>query len=256
MSRATGIGIDRRLDIEWLDAVAAQVAAGHDVAATRARLFEILDGVVAGGSKRGAACSKTVGVLSRTWANVPAELVPFRDRGLNILPSLFPPERLALHWGMLLAGYRFFGDVAANSGRLLSLQGSLTLSQLTRRLRESWGERSTLNRAAQRAVRSMVQWGVLRDSEDRGVYVSALSTTNVSDPVAELLLEALLINTPRISMSFDQLVGHPAFFPFKLQIGAHHLRNAEQFDVDRQSLDVDVVSLRRTIQTPKQVRLM
>ncbi len=242
MNRITGIGLDRRLDLEWLDAVAAQVAAGHDVAATRAKLFEVLDGKVAGGSKPGTACHKTVGVLSRTWVNVPAELVAFRDHAAKLLPSLSPRERLALHWAMLLAGYRFFGDVAENAGRLLLLQGSLTLSQLTRRMRETWGERSTLNRATQRAVRSMVEWDALADTADKGVYAQSPRRVAVHGQLAMLLLEGLLRHADK-AVPVDQATSHPAFFPFDVSLRAHELRQSLRFEVHRQGLDVDVVGL-------------
>lgn len=237
-----GIRLDRRLDLEWLDAVAAQVAAGHDVAATRAKLFEVLDGKVAGGSKRGTACYKTVSVLSRTWANVPTEMVAFRDHAVKILPSLSPRERLALHWAMILAGYQFFGDVAGNTGRLLSLQGSLTLSQLTRRMRENWGDRSTLNRATQRAVRSMVGWGALVDTGDRGVYSQSSRQVTVLGELALLLIEALLFHAGEV-MPIDQVVRHPALFPFDVNLRVHDLRQSPRFEVHRQGLDTDCIKL-------------
>jgi hypothetical protein len=243
VSRRTSIGLDRRVDMEWLDAAAAQVAAGHDVAATRAELFEALEGKIAGGSKRGSACYKTVCVLSRTWANVPTDLVGFRDRALKILPSLSSRERLGLHWAMLLAGYQFFGDVAGNTGRLLTLQGNLTLSQLTRRMRETWGDRSTLNRATQRVVRSMVEWGALIDTEQRGVYSHEPQQVILPVDLGMLLIEAILLHTGKM-MPIEQIMEHPALFPFEMNLRMHELRRSARFGVHRQGLDVDVVGLR------------
>ena len=59
-----------------------------------------------------------------------------------------------VHWGMCLATYPFFRDVAAATGRLLALQESAALSQIVRRMAESWSERTTATRAVQRVVRS------------------------------------------------------------------------------------------------------
>ena len=242
MSRDAGIGLDRRLDIQWLDTVAAQVASGKEILAIRTKLFDVLDGKVAGGTKRGSACHKTVGVLLRTWAKVPEELVPFRDHALRVLPSLTRAERMALHWAILMGGFAFFGDVATNTGRLLALQGDLTLSQLTRRVRETWGERSTMNRATQRVVRSMVQWGALADTESTGVYTQRSKRLSIRGELTEVLLEALLIHESK-ALPIDQALRHPALFPFDLDLAPGSLRQSPRFEVHRQGLDEDVVGL-------------
>ena len=107
MNQSSRIGIDRRLNLEWLDAVAARVAAGDDESSIRAHLFEALRGEVRGSRKRGTALHKTVGVLVGAWVLLPEELLSFRDRAIDLLPSLSPSERLAMHWAVLMASYRF-----------------------------------------------------------------------------------------------------------------------------------------------------
>ena len=245
MTERRSIGIDRRIDLEWLDAVGGLVAAGADEPTIRDTVFRLLEGVVVGGNKRGTACHKTVSVLSRTWVNVPPETRALRDRGAKLLPKLNAPERIGVHWALLMATYPFFGDVATNTGRLLALQGNLTLAQLTRRTREQWGDRSTMTRAVQRIIRSMVQWGALADGDERGVYVAGKKTIAMPAKVGELLLEALLMRHDGESVPVDQALRHPGFFPFRLELRAHQLRRSDRFDIHRQGLDVDVVTLVR-----------
>ena len=242
MSTRESIGFDRRIDIEWLDAVVQQVAAGVHGSELRSFAFDLMDGVVAGGTKHGTAAQKTVTVLTRTWANVNNEIIELRDRAVGLLPSLSPKERVVLHWALATAGYRFFGDVAASAGRLLHLQGDMNLAQLTRRLREEWGDRSTLNRATQRVIRSMVQWGALADTEARGVYASLPKRVPVSGELAEVLVESLLIHNGK-AIPIDQATRHPALFPFDVTLPGHVLRQSPRFEVHRQGLDVDVVGL-------------
>jgi len=246
MTKRQGIGIDRRLDIEWLDAVAGKVAAGAPEADIRHFLFRLLDGVVAGGNRCGTARYKTVVVLSRTWVNVDPSLRNLRDRSAKLLPTLGGEQRIALHWAMLTAAYPFFRDVTENTGRLLAIQGDLALAQLTRRMREEWGDRSTMTRAVQRVVRSMVQWGVLIDSDTRGIYKRSTKDIVVQPPVGELLLEALLLRSEGRSLLVEQALRHPCFFPFHMALQAQRLRESGRFDVHRQGLDVDIVTLAET----------
>ncbi len=242
MTSRAGIGLGRRLDIGWLDAVAAQVAAGAGLDSIRATLFDLLDGQLTGGTRRGSACHATVGVLARIWVTVPTEIAGFRDRAVQTLPTLSPRERLTVHWSMLLAGYPFFGDLASNAGRLLSLQGNFATPQITRRMQESWGERGTVERATQCVVQSMVQWGVLVATTRMGVHVETARRTAANGRLAKLLLEGLLIHEGN-ALPVEQAVRHPAFFPFDVSLRAHDLRQSPGFEVHRQGLDVDVVDL-------------
>ena len=242
MSSRAPIGFDRRLDLEWLDAVAAYVAAGDDPKTTRAKLYEVLDGKLAGGSKDGTACYKTVNVLSKTWSTVPDELVGLRNQALILLPTVSAPERSALHWAMLLAGYRYFGDIAEITGRLLSLQASVTLSQVTRRVRETWGDRSTVDRTTRYVVRSMVEWGVIQDTERPGQYSRGDRNVPVHGDLAALLVEALLFYSG-MGLPIGQVTEHHALFPFEVRLSFQELRRSARFEVHRQGLDVDVVEL-------------
>ena len=166
------VGFDRKIHLSWLDATADWAAQGLPAADIRKRLDRLLDGQVAGIGSHSAR-GKTMTVLMHVWVLVPDTLVPLRDDGLLLLRDRGEESRLPLHWGMCLAGYPFFRDVASTTGRLLSLQGSAALSQIVRRMTESWGTRSTVTRAVQRIVRSFVAWGVVMETEERGIIAPA-----------------------------------------------------------------------------------
>ena len=242
MTRRSTIGFDRRLHIEWLDAAAAQAANGVESEGVRDYLWKLLDGVVSG-DKSNSARGKTVTVLNHIWGDVPQKAVGLRNRAATQLVDASEVERLALHWAMMVGTYPVFTDIAASTGRLLKLQGTFSQAQLTRRLVRVWGERSTLLRAIQRIIRSMIDWGVLQDTETRGIYEQTSPRSINTPEVATLLVEALLVDAEEDSLALEGLVSHPALFPFELELRPSSLRKKNHLQVHRQGLDADFVEL-------------
>ena len=233
------IGLDRPVRLEWLDAVAGRLAAGDSPKAAREYAWDLLEGVVAGATPQ-TARGKTLTVLGRVWLSPPVEAVPLRDSALKHVTLASAEERLAIHWTMLSASYPFFVDVAGLVGKSLNLIGEVALSQLMRRLVDVWGDRSTLRPATQRLMRSMVQWGALRDGGKVGSFLAPAKKITVSPRIAELLVEGLLVAMQR-GMPLTQLVSHPAVFPFDVRTDLTALRRNERLRVHRQGDQTDFV---------------
>ena len=172
MSRhVESIGFSQRVRLEWLEQTANLVLAGNDKTAINAALQELLqDKVSVGGEAERGNREKIITILMKVWLNVPAKLEVLRSDGLELLKRLPEKERIVVHWGMVTAVYPFWSVVATQVGRLLKLQGSAAASHIQRRLREQYGERETVYRAARRVLRSYVDWGVLNESDTKGIY--------------------------------------------------------------------------------------
>lgn len=232
------IGFDRRLHKEWLDAAAALIAEGKSTSELRERLKEILEPY-----QGPEAMQKTLTVIGRLWWRAPQALAPMQSRALALLPVVGPSERTAIYWALCLAVYPFFADTARLTGRLLSLQGEVKLQQLEVRIAELWGDRGTIPRATQRIVRSMVQWGVLADTQQTGVYYPA-PPIPVSGDLGVLLIEGLLRSRQDGGLTSEQVLAHPALFPFELNVRTYELRQRGEFEVFRQGVDMDFVRLK------------
>ena len=242
MSTASGrpaIGFDRKIDIEWLDAVAGRVAAGQAPDLIREHAWSILEGAVAGESVHSGR-GKTLTVLSRIWITVPEQAMPLREAAVRCLASATGEHRPAIHWAMTIGTYPFFFDVAAGMGKLLAINRQANLSQIDRKMTETWGDRSTLSRALQRVVRSMVQWGVLRDGPAKGLLVPRPHRVPVPDDIGELLFQAVLLSHGG-GMPLAQLRGHPALFPFDVRLTAAALRRSICMRLQRQGDQTDFV---------------
>lgn len=238
------IGFDRKIQLDWLDATAGRLAQGQSPGEIRAHLDRLLEGQVAGNAPRGAA-HKTKTVLLHIWVLVPESLRPLRDEGLALFQEQPRPVRLALHWGMCLATYPFFHDVAATTGRLLTVQGTAALSQVKRRIMEGWGQRSTVIRATQRLVRCFVDWGVLRETDEPGVFHSPPKIgLDDSKAVGTWLIEAYLSSRGSEMIPFRQLLTRPALFPFSLSLSLQDIVQNPRLELFRHGLDEDVVTRR------------
>ena len=245
--RLAEVGISQRLRIEWLEATANLVLAGSSGGALAEALDELLAPQlsVASDAVRGSR-QKTITILTKIWHTVPPGLEPLRERALALLPESDATHRHALHWGMTMAAYPFWSAVAMVTGRLLRLQGTAAAAQVQRRMRERYGERSTVARATARLLRSYVDWGVLVDAKRKGVYGQATPHSIREPGVAACLAEAAMRCQKGTVASVDGLFNRPALFPFRLpplsapQLASH----STALEAMRQGLNEDVLVLR------------
>lgn len=236
------LGFDQRVRLEWLEAAAGHAASGKSYDETREALLDLLDGVV-GGRRFASARSKTVTVLCRVWGGVVPGTEGLRARAIEALTRVDASERVILHWAMALAAYPFFADVAAIVGRLLELQDDAPMAHIVRRAVELWGDREKVRGGSQKIVRSMTDWGCLSEASTKGVFRKRTPQVRVRGELGAILAEALIFGGEQSAVPMPQLLRHPASFPFQLEISAHDLRRSGCFEISRQGLDIDVVSL-------------
>ena len=247
-ARVSQIGLDRIIRLDWLEKTANLVMAGNAKTSINEILQDLLKDNLSGGKPgvRGSR-EKTITILMKIWLTVPRDLEALRDEGLQILQGLPRKDRIVVHWGMLLAAYPFWGAVAAHTGRLLRLQGTAAAAHVQRRVKEQYGERETASRAAQRVLRSFIDWNVLNETDDKGVYTQG-NSYSIQDPrLIAWLVEASLHARANGSAAIKDLLDSPSIFPFRLEhVSAEHLVSlSSRLDLLRHGLDQDLVMLRQ-----------
>lgn len=241
MSDRRRIGFDRTISSEWLDAAAARVMRGEAPDATKKFLWDFLEDVEPGktiNSGRG----KTLTVLSRIWVSVPNQAEPLRQAALECIACASGDSRVGVHWAMVAGTHPFFFEVVTHVGKLMKLHSQANRSQIKRRMMESWGDRSTLERTIQHVLRSIVRWGLLRAGKEHGSLVAPAQLTNVTDDVAHLLIHSVLLGQGR-GLRFSHLINHAALFPFALHITVRDLMRNPIFRVQRQGDESDIIEL-------------
>ena len=245
MNRQGQIGFSQRIQLEWLDYTVNLVLAGNSrqeiVSALGDRLRAALS--VGNNPKRGNR-DKAITILTKIWVAVPGELETLRDQGLDFLQRSPISDRMLVHWCMCMAVYPFFGTVADATGRLLRLQGTAGAAQVQRRLREQFGERETVARAARRILRVFVDWGVLEETGKKGFYCGAAKRAVAVDNVSlsVWVLAAVLAAKGGSSQRATTLLNGPHLFPFDIALPPVRAMEADgNLDVIRHGLDHEIL---------------
>lgn len=246
MNRNIQIGFSQRIQLDWLERTAGLLLEGNTRDQIQAALLDLLrDQLSVGGTAERGNREKAITILLKIWVSVPESLGPLRNDGLEHLKRLSTDGHLPVHWGMTMAVYPFFGAVAETVGRLLRLQGSSAAAQVQRRVREQLGERETVARAARRILRCFVDWGVLQETTEKGVY-QAVPVRLVQDKkLAAWLIEAALVASDADSRALKAIARSPALFPFVVgPLNINDLEGNGRLEFFRQGLNEDMVMLR------------
>jgi hypothetical protein len=249
--RHEAIGIKQAIRFEWMQKVVSNLLAGMDPKTIRMELHDYLSDRQGDGSRkiRGSTSrSQVVNILMGIWGVPNPELIPLREKGFKSL-KMNPADSLVVHWALISAAYPFWVNVAKQIGRLFSLQNSVSQRQIVNRLKEIYGDRETISRYTRCVIRSFINWGVLKDSEIRGVYWK-------TDPIAisdlgllTLLVESLLHTSQDLQGNLSQILNHPSLFPFALPVvnGGSLSRHSERIDVVHSGFDDELLRLKPAV---------
>lgn len=247
-NRYNKLGIKQTIQKHWMDYTLNMLLAGLSEKEIRSELDTYLSTQKQSGGigDRG---QKTYGMaisILSSWISPEKELIPFRDKALNLAKVIPDSEWLPLHWAVISASYPFWFNTAKQTGRLFNLQEKITKAQVFNRLKEFYGDRETVSRNARYTVRSFVAWRILQDTETKGVYRKANPFMIDNLQQAILLFEAYLHTLPEAKAELGSIIHNPGFFPFQMQsmTGEYIAQNSDFLEVSRYSLDNEMLKLK------------
>lgn len=234
------IGLSRTVRIDWLDAAAGLCLEGLPPLEIRRRLFELLAPAQPGVVER----ARIVDTLMRAWVRADPAL---QHAGLALYRQASSrPERVWLHYGMLLAQYPFLRACLAAIGQAARTEDHVTSPAIQARLANELGHLGGNERAVQRLFVTLTDWGVLAAEEKGKAY--RIQRKVFAAPNLELqawVLAAALRAHPGAGLPFDDLLSLPELFPLRFTIGAAELRGHPAFEVQQQGLDLIMVQAAR-----------
>jgi hypothetical protein len=233
-SRPT-LGFDRYIPLAWADYALDLAIAGLDQPSLKAWLESQMAGKDA--------ARKTANLLANLWLNSFVETAQLRSQALVLALQLTSQERLILHWGMSLANFPFFRNVAANIGRLIRIQGDFRRVEIRQRMLETYSNQGSIPRLVDRILQTLCDWHILLGIQD-GLY-SAVTELPIVDPrLTAWLLESALVNQPSLTLPISDLIRLPELFPLSLPAtSAAIVRASSSFAISREGSDREVVSL-------------
>lgn len=234
-----GIGFNRNIKLEWLDAVAAFCSEVDAPVAIRQRLEPILSQDRTGKE----AIRKSIDILINIWVRNREAYPLLHQQAVTLFQTTLEPEdRLWLHYGLTMLYYPFFRDCVAAIGQLSRYEETITTQKVFDKMVGDMGHLGSIERATQRVIASLRNWGILKDEDARFTYVPQYRFFTASSTTLEQWLLACTLHAhPAEEIPFADLLQLPALFPFAFTISLHELRLANGFEVQRQGVGMDMV---------------
>ena len=102
-------------------------------------------------------------------------------------------------------------------------------------------------RAARRVLRCFVDWGVLQDTKEKGVYQSTPPQLIQDQKLVAWLVEATLAAKDSDVSTLNAIAHSPALFPFAIgQLKPTDLKGNERLELFRQGLDENMITNRQS----------
>lgn len=221
------LGFDRKLKLAWIDAAA--MLAGKSAEKAKAQLDTFLAQEISGKDAR----RKANDALRRLWITCDDNVQTRNAR--QLFNGAKRDARVCLHYGMSLMAAPLFRDAVHLAGRLINLQGKVSVAQVRTRIYEKWGERSTLNYAVSRIFASLDDWGILKPL-GKGNY-EAITLTVQDSTIDSWLLAVAVYAHPSNQLPLEELLALPELFPFEINDASQLVQMSGYFELHREGLD-------------------
>lgn len=185
---------------------------------------------------------RTSNLLRNLWFDVDAHTISLQKRAIELVHVIGPSEHLALHWGMAISRFPLFRETAKTIGRLGRLQIEFRKREIVIRMLEKYSNQSTIQRATERVIQTMFEWGVLQKPK-KGVYQLSPARVLLAPTLAEWLFRAVMLGEPEKYWLTMDLLRSTDNFPFELEPHTTLLYHSPHLTVERDSYGAEIVGI-------------
>ena len=213
---AERIGLTKNITLEWMELAANCKISGL----TLDEAYPILKEKIGETIKSPVNSKQIRGTLFNIWFR-PEDW--FLNRCTEIAKGMPAVEKIPVHWALLLKRYKVFYDLTTVIGGLFDYREEITANQIRNRIFEIWGARDTLQACLPKNIQTFKELKALNAVKPAGTYTRNIMT--VSDVnVVQMLCIAVIEASGKEYMTWEEVVRHPALFPF-------HIVNVSQGDM-------------------------
>lgn len=224
------VGFDQKVLLHHLDFTANQT-----IKFPRKKMYTVLDGFLRDDITGAKSRKNAITMLMKIWYIVDEDLRPIRDKILEQFHQLTQEEKLCVHWGLTIAAYPFFKDVANEFGRLFQLQDEVASTAIGKRMKEAYGDRRRVEVATSAVLTSMKAWEVIHSIEKRSYTLG--EKIEITNPLIQsFLVQVLLYVSGADSLYVELIPNHPLFFPFDFELNVAELRDGNTFSFHYQGV--------------------
>ena len=235
------IGFLNYIRLVWLDATLAHHISSKNIETVKKNLYDLIEKEIQ--SKE--VTRKTIDVLTRTWIRIPSKDKSLQEDAIKFYDEISPSKKLLLHWGMLLIRFPFFRDICYYIGLLDSIQKEIPVKKLHQKMIEKWGHRTSMIRALDRVIQSMIEWNVITKSNSF-LYVNEpieIKETDLLLWFLECLFKAENVQT----MTYENLISSLTKFPFVINLPSYYVKKSKRFEYYIQGTNLETISLKNVM---------
>ena len=206
---AERIGLTNNITLEWMEA-----AANYKIMEkTQKEAYPLLNDLIGETIKSPGNIKRIRVILFNMWFR-PEDW--FLDACMKSAESLSTGERIGIHWALLLKRYQVFYDLCVVMGGLFDYRDDITLAQIRNRIFEKWGARDTLQGCLPKNIQTFKELKAISAVKPAGTYQKDEIVLN-NPNIMQLLCVAIIERSGKQYMTWEELVQHPALFPFIIE---------------------------------------
>ncbi len=222
---AERIGLSKNVTLEWMELAVNCRLSGK----TQDEAYPILNEKI-GETIHSPVNAKQIRVILFNMWYRPEDW--FLDTCTKAAANLPTNERIGIHWALLLKRYQVFYDLCVVIGGLFDYREVITLAQIRNRIFEKWGARDTLQNCLSKNIQTFKE---LKSLSAAGAPASYQRKTMILNnaKIMQLLCVAIIEQSGKQYMTWEEVIHHPALFPFKIE----NLTQADMAFCDRLCLE-------------------